>query len=325
MRVLVTGASGLLGANVVRRFADAGARVRILVRKHANLRGVEGVSYDVLYGDITNRDDVFRAAQTCDVIVHAASVTSPWEAYRVYEAVNIKGTEHIVQASIEHHLRLVYVSTANTIGPGSMHQPGNESSPFTLGRFNSGYINSKYVAQQLVQRAVAEEGLNAVIVNPTFMIGAHDVKPSSGQLLVYLMKNRIQWCPPGGKNFVYVGDVARAIQQAVTSGERGGCYLVAGENLTYNQFYKMANRVLGKRAVVLSLPRTAVQAAGIAGSFWSVLTGQPVKLTRTNASLMMLDNYYTGDRARNELGITYTPIAHAIQEAAAWFAYNGYV
>src|SRR5699024_8898994 len=120
-------------------------------------------------------------------VVHAASITQQWGvSYDEYRRINILGTQNVVQACLSLSIKkLVYISTANTIGPGTKHKPGSELNAFSLLHLNSGYINTKYIAQQYVQEQIEHSGLPAVILNPTFMIGPYDLKPSSGQLILY--------------------------------------------------------------------------------------------------------------------------------------------
>lgn len=327
MTILITGANGLLGANLIRRLIKANFEVKAFVRPTANLKGLEGIGCQLVYGDMTVYKDIHTAVQDCDAVVHAGSTTStlPRE-FEFYKRINFISTKNIVEALLkQRNTRLIYVSTANTFEPGSKENPGSESSPFTLGHYHSGYINSKYMAQQYVLDAVRQNDLDAVVVNPTFMIGPYDSKPSSGKLILHALKRGIQWCPAGGKNFVHVRDVAEGIQCALTAGRAGQCYLLTGENLTYTEFFSQLNNTIGRSSVPITIPKPLIHLAGTLGQTIIRLTGKPLALNKTNAQLITLDNYYTGEKARRELGLITTPVKDAIIEAIAWFKKNRYI
>lgn len=327
MKVLVTGANGLLGANLVRELIRAGKKVKAFVRPTANLKGLKDVPCEIFHGDILSAENISEAMADCDEIIHAASTTSvmPVE-FEFYKRINFAATENVVRAVLHQgNKRLVYVSTANAFGPGSKENPGSELSPFSLHRYGSGYINSKYMAQQYVLENVEKLGLNAVVVNPTFIIGPYDFKPSSGQIILHGLKRGVQWCPPGGKNFVYVRDVSLGIERALQSGRKGQCYLLAGENLTYKEFFSLLNRVAGRSRLQITIPKSILYTGGALAEIWSKFSEQNLAFNRTNTRLLCLDNYYTGDKAKNEFNVETTPIIKGIEEALNWFKKENYV
>lgn len=327
MKVLITGANGLLGVNVVRYFAKANHNVRAMVRPSANLKGLQGVPCEVYRGDICTYDDVFKALYDCDAVVHAASTTSvvPRD-FDYFKQINVLSTQHLINAALaQGNKRFVHVSTANAFDPGSKDQPGSETSKFTMDRFGSGYITSKHMAQRCVLESVEKSGLNAVVVNPTFIIGPYDIKPSSGKIILQGLKRGVQWCPPGGKNFVHVKDVAKGIHNAMHTGRNGQCYLLAGENLSYVEFFSLLNQITGKNPMQLKVPKAVIKLAGTVGEYWNRIMDQRQAFNKTNAQLICLDNYYTGEKANRELNLSPTPVSTAIMEAIAWFKKENYI
>jgi dihydroflavonol-4-reductase len=326
-KVLVTGATGFLGANLVRALHAQGFDVRVIVRPGAHTSVVLGTPCEIVYGQIDNRKDIANAMRGCSVVIHAASVTEQWGVdYETYERINITATKYIVDECIAQQIeRMVYVSTANTIGPGSLQHPGNELNGFTLFNVNSGYINSKYLAQQYVLEQAEQKGLHAIVVNPTFMIGPNDIKPSSGALLLYGLGKRILLYPPGGKNFVHIKDVCQGIIHAIDKGKKGNCYLLAGENLSYKAFFKMLNNIAGESKLIIKIPAFVLKVIGLIGSALQALSVKNVRLTYGAAQLLCLDNYYSGSKSERELSLQYTPIETATTEAYDWFKENGYL
>lgn len=325
-KVLVTGANGFLGSNLVTRLNEEGYNVRVIVRKNADIKSIEGKSCEVVFGNVDNKDDVRRAIEGCDIVIHAACITDQWSiSFDEYERVNFTATKYIADACLELGVKkLVYVSTANTMGPGSKHTPGNELSGFTLFKANSGYINSKYLAQQYVLEQTAMKKLPAVVVNPTFMIGPNDVKPSSGKLMLYCMGKKILFYPPGGKNFVYIKDVCSGIVNAIDKGKVGECYLLAGHNLTYKEFFKLVSDTSGEKKRFIQLPGFILKLAGRTGSIIEHIRRKSGRLNYTSSFLLCLDNYYTGKKAERELAISFTPMEHAVKDALDWFKTNNY-
>lgn len=325
-KVLITGANGLLGTNLAWRLFRLGYDIHILVRPGADLRGLTGIPLQIHYGRIDSADQVSQAVAGCHYVVHAASITDQWGiSFEEYERINYKGTRHIVTACLEHNVeRLIHVSSANTIGPGTRQQPGTELNSFSLFHANSGYINSKYLAQQYVLEQVQAHQLPAVIVNPTFIIGPYDYKPSSGKLILHGINKKLLWYPPGGKNFVFVDDVCQGIVNALYLGDPGNCYLLASHNLTYREFYELLNLVAGQRPLMVRIPGWLLKTAGILGSLKGMITGKPGRLTWSAAYLLCLDNYYSGSRAALELRVNYTPMETALWKAWDWFKANHY-
>lgn len=325
-KVLITGANGFLGSNLTRELYRTGYEVKIMVRPSADLKGISDIPCEIFYGHIDNRDDVDNAVKGCQVVIHTACITGQWAiSFADYERINYLGTKNVTEACIREGVRkLIYVSTANTIGPGVKQQPGTELNGFSLFPANSGYINSKYLAQQHVLEQVAQCRLPAVIVNPTFMIGPNDVKPSSGQLLLHGVKKKWLWCPPGGKNFVHIQDVCRGIINAIDKGRVGDCYLLAGENMSYREFFALLKKITGDKKILVGMPAFVIRTAGMIGSAWQRMTGRPQKLNYSTAYMLCLDNYYTGRKSERELQIRYTPIEDALRHALIWFKENNY-
>lgn len=327
MKVLVTGANGLLGVNLVRELVRTGNAVKAFVRHTANLKGLHNVPCQICRGEVTSYDDVEKALKDCDAVVHAASSTSVLPLkFDFFEKINVDSTKNIIQAALNQgNKRLIYISTAAAFGAGPKDNPGTEQSPFALRAFHSGYIDSKVMAQEHILKSVTTRGLNAVVVNPTFMIGPYDVKPSSGKIILHGLSRGIQWCPKGGKNFVHVRDVAQGTLRALMTGTVGECYLIAGENLTYKEFFLRLNKITGRKRVQVVIPRTVSRAAGSLVDTWNHFTGQKKPLTKSNAEILTLDNYYSGEKAIREFKIQPSPVIDAIAEAIEWFKKEDYI
>jgi dihydroflavonol-4-reductase len=327
MKILVTGANGFLGANLVRELLNRGQTVKAFVRPSADLSALENVECNIYRGDILSTEDLSRALEDCEAVIHAAGTTSVKPGlFDHFRKINVDATENVIQVALRQgNKRMVYVGTANAFAPGPREAPGDEKSPFPFLHLNDGYVNSKYMAQQCVLSNVAKNDLNAVIVNPTFMIGRYDSKPSSGKIVLIGLRKGIQWYPPGGKNFVHVTDVAKGIYHALVSGKKGQCYLLAGENLSYKEFFQKLNKVVERKPIQIMIPQFLVYLTGGAGEIWNSVSNHKVVLNLTNAKLLCLDNYYAGGKAHHEFNLTTTPILVAIEECLEWFKSKKYI
>jgi dihydroflavonol-4-reductase len=325
-KVLITGANGFLGSNLARELFRSGYDIRVFVRPEADLSTITDIPFELCYGHIHDAEDVLEAVSGCDIVVHAAAVTDQWGiGFEQYEKINVEGTKNIADAVLQCGVeKLIFVSTANTIEPGSKDKPGTELNGFTLFAANSGYITTKYLAQQYILEQVEQNKLPAVVVNPTFMIGPNDSKPSSGKMLLYGVQNRLLLYPPGGKNFVYVMDVCKAIARAISHGKIGDTYLLAGHNLSYGEFFELLNRLSGKKRIMVRTPVLFLKIGGVLGSCLQKITGIRVPLNASNAFLLCVHNYYSGKKSERELGVVYTPMEEAIKKALTWFKEHNY-
>jgi dihydroflavonol-4-reductase len=229
-KVLVTSADGMLGSNLVRELLAREYSVRALVQPGRSPKTLDGLNIELVHGDVLNIEDIESAILGCDYVIHAAASTSIWPARsRTVYDVNLEGIMNVVWAATAAKIkRLVHVSSANVFAAGNKLLPGNEFGDFNGDKYGLDYINSKYDAQKVVLKAV-HCGLDAVIVNPTFMIGPYDSSKGSNSIILALVKGKILANPPGGKNFICAKDAATAICNALTMGRSGECYILGNQ------------------------------------------------------------------------------------------------
>lgn len=319
--VLVTGANGFLGNHVVRELLSRNYAVRALVR-HAITGSslLAGLPIDPCVGDITRPDEVKRAVDGCAYVVHAAALASVNPARsREHWQVNLGGTENVLQAARQASVqRVVYVGTANVFGFGTLNKPGTEESPYAGGRYGLDYMDSKRAATDRVL-AETRTGLPAVLVHPTFMLGPLDAKPTSGAMLLELARGRVPGYPPGGKNYVHVGDVATATVNALTMGRVGESYIVGNENVSYRDAFRLMAEVLNVPPPRLALPGPLVRLYGDFCDLTTLVTRQRASLNGPMARVSCDGHYFSCQKAINELALPQTPVRVAVQEAVDWF------
>jgi dihydroflavonol-4-reductase len=317
---MVTGAGSLLGSNLVRRLIDAGHTVTVLLQKGRNTGTLDDLSVRKIYGDILDSESLHSACSKVDMVIHAAALVSIWPSRsELVRKINITGTRNMLECAKKHDVKLfIYIGTANSFSPGSKEQPGNEQTPFICGKYHLDYIDSKYEAQKLVLNTWETEGFPTLTINPTFMIGPYDSRPSSGEMLLGLYHRRIPGYTPGGKCFIHVQDVADAVVNALTIGKPGNSYIAGNANLSYKEFFTTACGVMGVPAPRIPIPRVAALLGGAAASAGSALTGKSPSLSFAMARVSCDGHYYDGSKAAHELGMPKTSIETAIEDCFIW-------
>ena len=327
MKILITGADGLLGNNLVRECILRNYDVSVMLfSEKISTPGLDGLPLNRFFGNILDESAVRKSVEGHDIVIHLAASTqiNPPRNPNITE-VNVTGTRNIIQACKDFKVkRLIHVGTANSFGPGTPKNPGSETSEYVGHRYRLDYFDSKQQAQQLVLAAAKSAQLNALVVNPTFMIGPYDTKPSSGELLLALYHQKVPICTPGSKTYIAVKDAAVAICNSIELGESGNCYILGNENHTYQEFFQLVSKTLQFRTPQMVLPAFLIKLFGILNSSLSKITGKLPVVSKEMARLSSEDHCYSGDKAREKLKMPHTPLAIAIEECFDWFLKNGY-
>jgi len=322
MKYLVTGATGLLGNNVVRHLLEAGEEVRVLSRSSSDPRPLAGLDVDHSRGDVRDADAVRRACEGIDIVVHAAGhVHVGWTQLDIHRQINVEGIRNVAAAAREVGARLVHVSSVNALGLGSLDAPADEETALP-GIVECPYVITKREGEQVVREAVAQ-GLWATIVNPSLMLGPWDWKPSSGEMMLQVAKFCL-WAPQGACSFCDVRDVAAGTVAAALKGKPGDRYILAGHNLSYHEAWRQMAHAMGKRGPLLPMgPLFRVVAAPVCGiRYW--LTGRE---TAANTAAMHLggqSHCFSSQRAERELGYVNRPLRETLVDTWTWFRENGY-
>lgn len=318
-KVCVTGATGLLGTNVILKLLQNGYSVTALVRQKSSWLGEENENLKLVEADLLCDISVYLTDIDC--IIHVAAETRQnlirYDEYRKanYEAV----VNLFTHAELMGVKKFLFVSTANTLGFGNTAFLGSEKAlqiyPFT----HSLYAQSKLEAEEYLLKN--SKNTDVIIINPTFMIGAYDSKPSSGKIIFWVWKKKLIFYPKGGKNFVHVEDAANGVVNAVEKGKNGEKYLLANENLNYREFFKKVNRITRQNPIMIPIPNKLLSFLGLIGD---VLRKFKIKtdLSSSNMKALQISNYYSNQKSIEELGVQYQPIDKAIKDAVQYFIEN---
>lgn len=328
MEILVTGPDGVLGSNLVRELIHRNYNVHVLVEPGKDPITLKGLPITVIHGNILDADSINNAVEGKEIVFHCAAATSVYPPRNeMVNRVNIEGTQNIINSVIKHGVkRLIYVGTANSFSYGtSIEAPGVENTPYLSVKYGLDYMDSKYNAQQLILAHVKEHGLPALIVNPTFMIGPYDSRPSSGAMILAVHQGRVPGYSLGGKNYVAVKDVATAMANAITMGTLGECYIVGNVNLSYKDAFELIAKTIGAKTPTRKLTNFMVQSYGRLNSFFAGIFGYYPAVTAELAKISTENHFYSAAKAQRELQMPQTPLEVAIKECFEWFTENNYL
>lgn len=320
---LVTGATGLVGNNLVRQLLQRGSSVRVLVREGADPRALAGLEVEIFRGDIRLPDTLRPACREVGVVIHAAGYVHLGRTGIVqHRAVNVEGARNVAHAAFEAGARMIHISSCDAAGIGPVDKPADEDTPLS-DPCGCTYAIGKREAEQAVCEEIAR-GLDAVIVNPGFMLGPWDWKPSSGRMLLEVARGKGLFAPRGWFSVCDVRDVAAGILSAAQRGVRGRRYLMAGKNITYLDAWRLFARVSGGRRPWMSPPPAILFLAGWGGDLAARLTGREPDVNSAAIAYAALPKNYSSRRAEEELGYASRPIEETVRDAWAWFHENGY-
>ena len=320
MRVFVTGGTGLLGNTILRQLTDAGCKSVTLLRQQPDADVFRGIDTEFIMGDLLDEKLIGTVVQDCDAVIHAAGLIHiGWKRLEESMRVNGDGTRVIVDACLRNRKKLIHVGTVNTMAVGTPEKPADE----TTGLANAGgqiacsYVLSKRVGVEEVKRGV-EQGLQAVILCPSFMLGPWDWKPSSGRMLIAMSKGWKVLAPAGGCSVCDARDVAAAtiasIEMDLPSGRE---FILAGENMTYMQLWTEMARRFGKRAPLMRIGPMQSWVAGAFGDMVALFAAEP-SFNSAGIKMSAQFHWYDSSRAQEELGYRPRQADQSIDDAFRW-------
>ncbi len=329
MTVLVTGATGFLGAALVRQLLTRGDCVRVSVRKGSDRRNIDGLDVEIVEADLSLPDTLPAATRGISALYHCAADYRLW--VRDPEAMlrtNVDGSVALIRAAAAAGAnRIVYTSSVAALGINKDGTPADETTPSTLADMFGIYKRSKFLAEQAVHGLVRDEKAPVMIVNPSTPIGQRDIKPTpTGRIIVEAANGKMPAFVQTGLNIAHVDDVARGHILAFEKGVIGERYILGGEDLTLERILQLVCGAVGRRAPTVKLPIAAVLpiayaaelAARLLPNWEPFATVDGVKMAR---KLM----YFSSAKAQRDLGYSSRPAADALADAVHWFQANGYI
>ncbi|PKF75706.1 NAD-dependent epimerase/dehydratase family protein [Chryseobacterium sp. PMSZPI] len=315
-KVFVTGATGLLGTHVMIKLLKDGYFVTALVRKKSDYLDKKNENLKFVEGDRST--DVSSYLREIDVIVHIAAETRQnLIHYEEYRTVNYDFTVNLLtQAELSGVKKFIFISSANTLGYGSREDSGHEEKPQQYPFTVSLYAQSKLEAENYLLKNA--QNTEVVILNPTFMIGAFDNKPSSGKIIFWAWKKKWIFYPKGGKNFVHAEDVADGVVKAIQKGKNREKYVLANDDLSYKEFFTKINKITHQNPMMIPIPNILLNVLGRLGDGMRRFKIK-TNLSSVNMKALQVFNYYSNQKSKDELGMHYQSTDKAIADAIEYF------
>lgn len=326
MKALVTGATGFVGAAVVRALLNTGVEVRVIARPGSDATNLRSLNVEKVLGDLRDKESLRQALAGCRHLYHVAAHYALWaHDPSIFYDSNVVGTRNLLEAARDVGVeRTVYCSTIGTIGLPPGGGLGTEETPVSLEQMAGHYKRSKYLAEQEVHR-LAKEGLPVVIVNPSAPVGEGDVKPTpTGQLIVDFMKGRMPAYIETGMNIIDVDDVATGHLLAMEKGRQGERYILGSQNLLLCEVFEILSTLTGVKAPALKLPRGVVLPLAYLNHWMADLTGIPPRIPLEGVKMAKYKMHYDCGKAVRELGLPQHPPEIALEKAVRWFRDHKY-
>ena len=326
-QTLVTGVAGFLGSAIARALAARGERLRGTIRATSPVANLVDFPGELVVADLRDPGAAARAMSGISTLYHVAADYRLW-APDPEEIVrnNLAMTSAVMTAARNAGVkRIVYTSSVATLLPDPAG-PADETRAASPGEAVGAYKRSKVDAERLVEAMIAEDGLPAVITNPSTPIGPRDVRPTpTGRILVEAANGRMPAFVDGGLNLVHVDDVAQGHILAAERGRVGERYILGGQDVTIKEMLAVIARISGRRAPTLRLPVAPLFPLALANEQWARLTGREPFLTLDSLRMSRHAMYYSSAKAERELGYAARPFDQAIGDAIAWFRHQGMV
>lgn len=328
--VLVTGAAGFVGSAVARAALAQGYTVRALVRASSPRRNLAGLGVELVEGDTRDAAAVGRALAGARFLLHVAADYRLW-APQPGDIMrnNLDGTVAVMRGALAAGVeRVVVTSSVATLRVGPATVAATEDEPLAEHEAIGAYKRSKVAAERLVERMVAQDGLPAVIVNPSTPVGARDVRPTpTGRIIVEAARGRMPAFVATGLNVVDVEDVARGHLLALAHGRVGERYILGGQNVMLRDLLAEIARLVGRAPPRLQLPAGPLVPLAYAAEALARLRGSGREPFLTVDGLKMARNrmFFSSGKAERELGYRPGPYGAGVREAVAWFGREGYL
>ena len=326
-RLAITGVSGLLGGNLAAEAIAQGHSVIATKRGATKVAHLSDLPIEWREADLSSTEALTAAFTGADAVFHcAAAVGVMREVTDAMRDTNVTGTQRVIDACIAAGVkRLVHTSSVVAIGLTTNGVPCDETAKWNFDEQGllDAYAITKHQAEEVVH--AAKDKLDCVIVNPTYMFGPRDSRPSSGGMIIKIVQRKVPGWTEGYNNFVDVRDVARGMLAAWQKGRRGERYILGGHDMTYRQCFETIAKVAGVKPPRFRIPIPIARLVGRVGDAIEKRGKEPI-VNSTQIRYAYTDQFrFASQKASTELGYAYGALEPAIADALGWFRANGMV
>ena len=322
--ILVTGSTGHIGNVLVRKLLERGEKVRCLVLPQDDLTPLVGMDAEIILGNVLDPATLNKAMVGITSVFHLAGMISimPGKNQTMY-AVNVEGTRNILAAAKAANIqRLVYTSSIHAFSRVPHGVVIDESVPMDPVNAAGSYDQSKAEASIIVREA-ASNGLNAVLVCPTGVMGPYDFKGSEmGHVIRNAMQSSISFCLNGAYDFVDVRDVADGLILAWQKGRKGETYILSGEQISVEDLIRQVRDHSIRKTKVIKVPIPLVKLAVRFTPYYYRITGRTPRITPYSLETLQSNSVISSRKAAEELGFQPRSLVESIQDSVTWIKNN---
>jgi nucleoside-diphosphate-sugar epimerase len=330
VKALVTGSTGLLGANLAHLLVEQGHEVEALARSREKAeRQLGHLPVEIVEGDMADVSAFAGRLAGCDWVFHTAAFFreyySPGDHWKTLERLNVTATIELLEAAERAGVsKAVHTSSSGVIGPNPSG-PGDETCvPGDVAESNL-YFKSKVVAEQAIASFLERSQLDVSLALPGWMFGPRDAAPThSGRMVIDFCRQKLPGIVPGGANVADARDVADGMIRAAEHGRSGERYILAGDYASFDDVFSALEQVTGVPAPRRHLPKWLLYAVAVASETGSRVTGREPLISR-QAVRTMREERVTADKSRQELGASFRPLVETLTDEVDWFRANGYL
>ncbi|MFX1503481.1 MAG: NAD-dependent epimerase/dehydratase family protein [Promethearchaeota archaeon] len=332
-KILITGANGFIGANIVRAALLKGYEVKAFVRQTSNLQTIQDLPIDFAYGDLREIESIHKALDNCDYIIHNGAIylflpmwfwADPKKIRMMYD-VNVKATDKLLKLAKETGIKkVIYTSSESAIGMPPDGSIGDEKLFATKKELPGHYKRSKYLGE-IVALKWNKKGLPLCTILPTTPMGPYDIKPTpTGRIVMDFMNGKMPGFVDTTLNVVHIKDVAMAHVLAIKNGKPGERYIAGNKNLTFRDLLRLIAEVAGVKAPKFAFPIVLAKAFAFFDEFTSCKIKHTDPKTPIESVASAMYRAFDCTKSWNELKMPKTNIRIAIRDQIDWFYEKGY-
>lgn len=309
---------------------ELGYEVRAFGLVGSTTKYIEKPGVEIQFGDIINPNDVKKAVEGVNIVIHTAGDTGFWKKmFKRQRAINVDGVRNIMQASLDAGVeKVVHTATVDTIGynPKGLADEHWDDDPknFNYAGIGYNYAETKREGEQIVFD-YAKKGLDVTIINPGSMMGPYDHTLQFGRLFKDIRDGKVPAIPPGGAPWAHVAEVAKAHITAIEKGRKGERYICGGVHETYKTQFTLIAESIGVKSPKRVMPPWFTVFYGRLSEFNSNFTKKKPGLNPGQARYMSVFPKYDSSKAIQELGFEIIPLKKMIEDARDWYIANGYL